>query len=285
MASAEEPGFTETLERGPDTGSGDGMLTLRGVKVVLDGALGSRGAELSAPYSDAPQQRGLAIVSDSALDSIIARAVARGFQVNVHAIGDAANHRVLDAFERAGSVARRLRFRDEHVSMLRDEDVPRLAKLGVIASMQPVFVGEYSRFAEARVGAERLPWVYRTRDVLASGALIASGTDYPASDIGDPISTLFSLVTRRGADGAPPNGWLPAQKIGLDDALRSMTAGPAYAAFQEATLGALTVGRLADFTVLSDDPHAVAPDEIRGLRVVATVVGGKVRYWKGDGRR
>lgn len=278
MASAEEPTLTQTLDQGPQVGLGGGMLTLRSVKIVLDGALGSRGAELSSPYSDAPDQRGLAIVSDALLDSIVRRAVAMGFQVNVHAIGDAANRRTLDGFARAGEAARRLRFRDEHASMLADEDVTRLSRLGVIASMQPVFVGEYSRFAEARVGVGRLPWVYRTRDVLDAGAVLASGTDYPASDTGDPIATLFSMVTRRGADGTPSGGWLPAQRVSVDQALRSMTVGPAYAAFEEALLGALTVGRAADFTVLSGDPYRVAPDELKLLRVLMTVIGGRVRY-------
>jgi hypothetical protein len=277
MASADDPDLTRTLARGPEIGLGGGMLTIRSIKLVLDGALGSRGAELSSPYSDAPDQRGLVMVSDSALDAIIKQAVAKGFQVNAHAIGDAANHRMLDGFERAGAATRALRFRDEHVSMVRDEDVPRFARLGVIASMQPVFVGEYSRFAEARVGADRLKWVYRTRDIFESGAVIASGTDYPASDVGDPVSTLFSMVTRRGPDGTPPAGWLPGQALSVDVALRSMTAGAAYAAFQEGELGALTVGRLADFTALSADPYAVASSELRSLRVLMTVVGGRVR--------
>ncbi len=278
MASAQGTTLSRTLASGPMIGLGGGMLTLRSVKVVLDGALGSRGAELSAPYSDAPEQRGLAIVTDAVLDSIIRHSVARGFQVNVHAIGDAANHRVVESFERAGPSTRTFRFRNEHASMLRDDDVPRFASTGAIASMQPVFVGEYSRFAEARVGADRLPWVYRTRDVLESGAVIASGTDYPASDVGDPVSTLFSMVTRRGADGAPPTGWLPKQGVSVDAALRSMTAGPAYAAFEEKTLGALTVGRFADFTALSADPYALAPDQLRSLRVLMTTVNGQVRY-------
>ena len=269
MASAQEPTFTRTLERGPEIGLGGGMLTIRSVKVVLDGALGSRGAQLSAPYSDAPKERGLSLVTDAQLDSIIAAAAARGFQVNVHAIGDEATHRLLDAFERAGSVTRSLRFRDEHVSMVRDEDVPRFARLGVIASMQPVFVGEYSRFAEARVGKARLPWVYRTRDLLEAGAMVASGTDYPASDSGDPIMTLYGMVTRRGPDGQPDGGWLSTQRVGVEVALRSMTQGAAYAAFQEKELGEITVGRQADFTVLSGDPYAVAPEELRSLTGVA----------------
>jgi predicted amidohydrolase YtcJ len=283
MAAADRTTLAPVLARGPEIGIG-GLLTIRSVKVVLDGALGSRGAQLSAPYADAPTEDGLSLTSDAALDSIIRLASARGFQVNVHAIGDAANRRVLDAFERAGPVARTLRFRVEHVSMLRDEDVPRFARLGVIASMQPVFVGEYSRFADARVGPSRLPWVYRTRDLAESGAVIASGTDYPASDAGDPVSTLFSMVTRRGADGSPANGWLPEQRVSVDVALRSMTAGAAYAAFEERERGAISVGRLADLTVLSADPYAMPADELRTLRVLRTIVGGRTTYRAEDAK-
>jgi predicted amidohydrolase YtcJ len=278
MATAQGSTFTRTLERGPEVGLGNGMLTIRSVKVVLDGALGSRGAQLSAPYADAPEERGLSLVTDAQLDSIIAAAAARGFQVNVHAIGDEATHRLLDAFERAGSVTRSLRFRDEHVSMVRDEDVLRFAGLGVIASMQPVFVGEYARFAEARVGKARLPWVYRTRDLLKAGTVVASGTDYPASDAGNPVLTLYGMVTRRGPDGLPLGGWLSTQEVGVDIALRSMTQGAAYASFLEKELGAITVGRRADFTVLSSDPYSVASEELRSLRVLRTVVGGRVVY-------
>jgi predicted amidohydrolase YtcJ len=278
MASAQGSTFDRTLERGPEVGLGGGMLTIRSVKVVLDGALGSRGAKLSAPYADASEERGLSLVTDAQLDSIIAEASTRGFQVNVHAIGDEATHRMLDAFERAGSTTRSLRFRDEHVSIVRDEDLPRFEQLGVIASMQPVFVGEYRRFAEARVGKARLPWVYRTRDLLQAGAIVASGTDYPASDSGDPIMTLYGMVTRRGPDGLPDGGWLPSQRVDIDAALRSMTHAAAYAAFQENELGAITVGRRADFTVLSDDPYAVTPEELRSLKVLQTVVGGRVVY-------
>jgi predicted amidohydrolase YtcJ len=278
MAQAQDSTLERTLARGPEVGVGGGMLTIRSVKVVLDGALGSRGAELRAPYSDAPGERGLVLASDAALDSVLRVATARGFQVSVHAIGDEANRRLLDAVERASPAGRALRVRDEHASMVRDEDVPRFARLGVIASMQPVFVGEYSRFAEDRVGAGRVGSVYRTRDLLESGAVIASGTDFPASDAGDPISTLFSMVTRRGADGAPTTGWRPDQRVSVDAALRSMTSGPAYAAFQERELGALTVGRAADLTVLSVDPYAIPPDELRSLRVLMTVVGGRPTY-------
>ncbi len=279
MAAAQDSTLTQTLAAGTRIGGINDLLTIRSVKIVLDGALGSRGAQLHAPYADEPDKRGLSLVSDAELDSIIRLCVARGFQVNVHAIGDEANRRVLDGFARAEPATRALRFRDEHASLVSDEQLPRFQELGVIASIQPVFVGEYSRFAEARVGSARVHWVERTRDFVTSGARIASGTDYPASDTGDPIATLFSMVTRRGADGTPSAGWLPDQRVSVDVALRSMTSGPAYAAFEESQLGAITVGRAADFTVLSGDPYATAPDALRSLRVIRTILAGRT-VWR-----
>lgn len=278
MASASDSVLRTVFAHGPEVGALGGTFTLRTIKVVEDGALGSRGARLGAPYSDDATRTGFRLVSAARLDSIIAQCMARGFQVAVHAIGDASNHDVLDAFERAGPAARASRFRLEHASMIRDDDVPRLARLGVIASMQPVFVGEYSRFAEARVGAARLPWVYRTRDVLAAGVVVASGTDYPASDTGDPILTLFALVTRRGYDGTPTAGWLPGQAVSVDAALRSMTVGAAWSAFEENDGGVLRVGRRADMTVLSGDPTTIAPDQLRVLTVLRTIVGGRTTW-------
>jgi predicted amidohydrolase YtcJ len=275
MAGAQDSTLTQTLAAGTRIGDINDLLTIRSVKIVLDGALGSRGAQLHDPYTDEPGKRGLSLVSDAELDSIVKLCIARGFQVNVHAIGDEANRRLLDAFARAEPHTRELRFRDEHASLVPDDQLARFKSLGVIASIQPVFVGEYSRFAEARVGSARVHWVERTRDFVTSGARIASGTDYPASDTGDPIATLFSMVTRSGADGTPAAGWLPDQRVSVDVALRSMTAGPAYAAFEENELGAITVGRAADFTVLSGDPYATAPRDLRKLRVIRTIVGGK----------
>ena len=275
MAAAQDSTLTQTLAAGTRVGDITDLLTVRSVKIVLDGALGSRGAQLHEAYADEPGKHGLSLVSDAELDSIIRLCIARDFQVNVHAIGDEANRRLLDAFARAEPATRALRFRDEHASLVPDDQLARFKSLGVIASIQPVFVGEYSRFAEARVGSARMHWVERTRDFVTSGARIASGTDYPASDTGDPIATLFSMVTRSGADGTPAAGWLPDQRVSVDVALRSMTAGPAYAAFQENELGAITVGRTADFTVLSGDPYATAPRDLRKLRVMRTIVGGK----------
>jgi len=280
MAAADAATLDDVLPRGPVIGAAGGTFTLRCVKIVDDGALGSRGARLAVAYSDDAGARGFDLAPGDSLDRLIARARAGGFQVAVHAIGDAATTEVLNAMGRAGTPAavREARFRLEHASMIADRDVPRLAALGVVASMQPVFAGEYSRFAEARVGAGRLRTVLRTRDVLSSGAVLAAGTDYPASDTGDPIATLDALVTRRGFDGKPADGWLPAQRLEVDAALRAITIAPAFAAFEEGEGGILAVGRRADLTVLSGDPFATPPHRLAQLTVRQTIVGGRTVY-------
>jgi predicted amidohydrolase YtcJ len=277
MANSTEPTITQILARGPEVGLGGGFLTIRSFKVVMDGSLGSHSAELSAPYTDEPLTTGTVVTTDEIIDDVIARAVRKGFQVNSHAIGDRANHRLLDAYERAGPAARALRFRDEHASMLDDEDLARMAKLGIIASIQPNFVGEHARWGTDRIGTGRLPWLLRYKDMIVSGARIATGTDYP-DDAGDPVTTLYCMVTERGANGLPAGGFRPDQRVDVDTALRAATEGAAYAAFQEDHLGSLTIGRLADFTTLSGDPYTTAPDKLRSLRVLRTVVAGKIRF-------
>jgi predicted amidohydrolase YtcJ len=276
MAAGEET-RKHYLEVGPEPDFGDGMLSVRSFKLFADGALGSRGAELTDPYSDAPQEHGLELMKDAELDQIIRAARQKGFQVNIHAIGDRAVRRVLDAYERGG-VTREDRFRVEHASMVTNQDLARFTRLGIIASIQPVFVGEYSRWAEDRVGPSRVHWVLRTRDLLNAGVSMAAGTDYPASDSGRPIDTLYCAVTRHGADGKPDGGWYSDQRVGVDQALRMMTAGPAYAAFQEKDLGELTIGRYADFTVVSADPYKLAANDFRKLIVRMTVVAGRVTF-------
>ncbi len=266
----------EYLVRGPEV-LGDGKLVVRGFKVILDGALGSRGAELDEPYSDAPEEIGLEQMSDEALDDLIRRAREAGFQVNPHVIGDRAVRRALDAFERAG-VEPGERHRLEHASIIAPDDLPRLAQMGIVASMQPVFVGEYGRWAEDRLGSTRVLWVLPIKDLLATGAVLASGTDFPASDSGDPRATLAGLVARQSSEGVPEEGWYPDQAVDVETALWSMSAGPAYATFQEDDLGQLTVGRFADFTVLSDDPRSVASGALLDLTVRMTVLGGDVTF-------
>jgi predicted amidohydrolase YtcJ len=268
----------ETFARGPEVGLGDGRLTIRSFKVALDGALGSRGAQLFEPYADAPSERGLETMGDAEFRELIRKATASGFQVNAHAIGDRAVRRALDAFEAAGADARRLRFRIEHASVIDPIDRPRFAKLGVIASLQPMFAGEYARWSEDRVGPSRAGWVLATRSLLDAGASLALGTDYPASDSGDAILNFFCAVTRRAADGTPPAGFHPEERLPAETALRLLTAGPAFAAFQEEDLGSLTPGKYADLTVLSGDPLTTPPEELRNLTVRMTVVGGRVVF-------
>jgi predicted amidohydrolase YtcJ len=265
------------LRSGPEPDLGNGMLAVRSFKLFLDGALGSRGAELTAPYTDAPGERGLQLMTDAELAQIVQEARKKGFQVNIHAIGDRAVTRALDALENAG-VRKEERFRVEHASMVTDDDLPRLAGLHIIASIQPVFVGEYSRWAEDRVGSTRVHWVLRTRDLLNAGVALAAGTDYPDSDSGSPIANLYCLITRRSAAGKPEPGWHSEQSVDVDRALRMLTGGPALAAFQEKDLGSLTVGRFADFTVLSEDPYSVPINDLRTLTVRMTVVGGRVTF-------
>ena len=268
------------LAAGPARDLGDHLLAVRSIKLMVDGALGSRGAELTDPYSDAPVERGLQQTSDAELDSVIPRAREKGIQVNVHAIGDRAVRRVLDAFERGG-VKPADRFRVEHASMIAPDDLPRFARLGVIASVQPVFIGEYSRWAADRVGPARVRWVLPIRDLVTSGAPVAFGTDFTAADTGDPLATLASAVAGQSASGSAGAEWFQPQRVDLGTALRAMTGGPAFAAFEESNLGQLTVGRYADITVLSADPNSVQPESLRTLRVRMTIVGGRVTY---DGR-
>jgi len=267
------------LAQPPEPSLGDNRLSIRSFKVYLDGALGSRGAELLEPYSDAPSERGLELMNDTDFCTLVRAAVARGYQVNAHAIGDRAVRRALDTFEQYGGpdIADR-RFRVEHASVIDPSDLPRFARLGVIASLQPVFVGEYSRWATDRLGPLRGHEVLPTADLLKSGAIAAAGTDYPAADSGNPIVTLYSLVTRMGADGRPAGGWHPEQRVDVMTALRAMTWAPAFAAFEERDLGVLALGRLADLTVLSADPRTTAPEKLKDLSVTMTVVGGVPMY-------
>jgi predicted amidohydrolase YtcJ len=216
-------------------------------------------------------------MTDDELRHVIREAKAKGFQVGTHAIGDRAVRRVLDAYAAVGITATD-RYRVEHASLVSPADLPRFARLGVIASLQPNFVGEYSRWGEDRVGAQRARWIKPTRDLLASGASVAAGSDYPAADTGDPVITLFSLLTRKAADGTPANGWFPEQRVSTDAALQAMTAAPAFAAFQEDRLGAIAPGRYADFTALSADPREIPRDRLRDLTVQMTVVGGAIVY-------
>jgi len=265
------------LDHGPEIDLGGGRLTIRSFKIMVDGALGARGAQLSEPYSDDPETSGLPQMSDAEVDTFIAAARKRGFQVNAHVIGDLGVERYLDAIER-NEVPAAERFRLEHASMISPPNLERFAALGAVASMQPVFIGEYQRWGVDRVGPERAPWIMPVGELISSGGIVAAGTDYPASDSGDPRTMLNGLVNRTGFDGAPKGGFFPEQAVDVNEALKSMSAGNAYAAFEEERLGALTVGRYADFTVLAEDPREASPEDLLTIGVNMTVVGGTVTF-------
>jgi len=276
MAKAPGDLAQDLVENGPRATKH--QITLRTIKLFRDGALGSRGARLTSPYHDAPGQLGIDLIESGELMEWVLKAAERGIQVATHAIGDFAIRDVLDAYETASDAARALRFRVEHASVLDPRDLVRFAELGVVASIQPVFISEYARWAADRVGRARLPWVYATRDLLATGAPIAAGSDFPASISGDPRATLYAMVARRGPDDQPSGGWQPAQAIDRMVALRMMTWGPAYASFTERTAGSLGPGRAADFTAFTTDLRAGPAEHLLDLMVSMTVVGGGIRY-------
>jgi len=255
-------------------------LSLSALKVVADGALGSRGALLGAPYSDAPNTYGLTTFPLDELRSLGERAAARGIQVRVHAIGDSANHGTLDAFEHAfgGRARPDLRWAVEHAQIVRPEDVARFAGLGVVASMQPTHATSDGPWAETRLGPERVRWGYTWRAFLSAGVPLASGSDFPVESA-NPLLGLYAAVTRRDLDGRlPVDGWFPEQCMSPAEALRSFTATGAWLAFREADLGSLEAGKQADFVVVDRDVIDGAPDGIPGARVVWTVVAGRSEF-------
>jgi predicted amidohydrolase YtcJ len=271
----------EFLEKGaalqPETGLGDGRLSVRSIKVVADGALGSRGAWLLEPYADEPGTRGLNTVDAAAFERLLGEAVRRGFQVATHAIGDAANRFVLDAYERAfaGGDGSAHRFRVEHAQVLAPSDVPRFKKLGVLPSMQPTHCTSDMYWAGDRVGPERVKGAYLWKTFLDQGVPVPAGSDAPVESIA-VMPGLMAAVTRQDAKGWPAGGWQPQERVSLEQALRMFTRDAAYAAFDEKERGVTAVGRRADFTVLGRDLTRVAPAEIDDVPVRMTIVGGRV---------
>ena len=267
------------LRRGPQSALYDGHLWIRAIKLYADGALGSRGAALLAPYSDDPTNSGLLVSPPAHIEAWAETALRRGFQVNVHAIGDRGNRIALDAFE---SALRRVpkadhRFRIEHAQVISPQDIPRFAKLGVIPSMQATHQTSDMRWAETRVGPERIRGAYAWRSLLNTGVVIPNGTDFPVEEV-NPLLTFHAAVTRQDPANSPVGGWYPDQKMTRQEALQSMTIWPAYAGFQESILGSLTPGKYADFVVLDRDIMRVPDTEILSARVISTWIGGKRVY-------
>jgi predicted amidohydrolase YtcJ len=255
-----------------------GRLTVRAVKLYADGALGSRGAALLAPYSDDPGNVGLLVSKPEHLLDVTKRAKAAKFQVNTHAIGDRGVRNVLDAYEGAG-VTPADRFRIEHYQVVAPSDFARTAHDGIIASMQPTHATSDMPWAEARVGPERIKGAYAWRTVLNDNIRLALGSDFPVEDV-NPFFGIYSAVTRQDQSGNPPGGWMPEQRLTLAEAIRGFTQGAAYAAFEEESRGTVEPGKVADFTVVEGDFFSTPASALFKAKVKATVVDGQVVYGK-----
>jgi predicted amidohydrolase YtcJ len=268
--------FHTLATAGPLIGYGNDFLTVRSVKLLADGALGSRGAAMMADYTDQPGQRGLLFNSDAIMQSKLETALKAGYQVNVHAIGDAANHQVLDAFEAAYKKVggRELRNRIEHAQVVPLADIPRFRTLDLIASMQPTHATSDMNMAEDRIGKERLKGAYAWRTFLHQGTRIAGGSDFPVES-DNPFFGLHAAVTRSDHTGKPPGGWHAEQRMTLLEAFRAFTADAAYARHAEKSLGTLEPGKWADFILVDRDLFAIAPADIWKVGVEQTWVAGK----------
>jgi predicted amidohydrolase YtcJ len=269
-------------ERGEQAASGDAWLRTGLVKAYADGTLGSRTASMLEPYSDDPSTRGIQRIPQAEMDALVLAADRAGLQVAVHAIGDAANREVLDAIERAAAATGRkdARHRIEHAQVIDSEDIPRFARLGVIASMQPTHATSDMRWAEDRIGHARAEeGAYAWRKLLDAHARVAFGTDFAVEPL-DPVEGLYSAVTRQSREkpGTPPGGWLPSQRLSMEEAIALYTAGSAYAEFQETVKGTLEPGKLADLVVWDRDLLTVAPEQVLQAKPALTMAGGAIVY-------
>lgn len=262
-------------ERGPEV-IGDGRVVVGALKLWLDGALGSRGAALHQPYCDDACNTGLLLLPIEDVEQRAREAAARGFQICVHAIGDRANTLALDAFEKVlGGGPRDQRFRVEHAQVLTAGDIPRFQRLGVLPSMQPTHCISDLRWAVDRLGPDRLSGAYAWRSLLATGTVIAGGSDFPVEDA-NPFHGIHAAVTRRPLDSGDDPGWQPHQRMTRGEAVRCFTVWNAYASRQETELGTLEVGKHADLVVLSDDPFTCDELRIKDITPALTMIGGDV---------
>lgn len=273
--------LTPFFERGPVVDFANHRMAVRAVKIYADGALGSRGAALLEPYSDEPATSGLLTTPPDEVYAQTIAAARAGFQVGIHAIGDRANRQVMDVYERVQREvpgSRALRMRIEHAQILDAAEIPRFAALEVIASMQPTHATSDMPWAAARLGAARVEeGAYVWRKLLESGAVIASGSDFPVEDA-NPLLGFYAAITRQDAQGNPPGGWTPRQRMTREEALASFTRQAAYAAHAETLTGSIEAGKLADLVVLSKDIMRVPPREILTTTVRTTIVAGETVY-------
>ena len=258
-------------------------LRMIGIKFYADGALGSRGAWLKQPYADKPDTRGLQFHSDSEMRELISNATTRGFQVAVHAIGDAANAQVISAYEWAGDIytdfdGKGRRWRIEHAQIVDPADIPRIARRGIVASMQPTHQTSDRRMAEKRLGPNRLAGAYAWQSMLKSGAKLAFGSDFPVESP-NPFPGLSAAISRQDVNGQPPDGWIPSERLTFEQALDAFTRSAAYAGFAEDRIGALEPGKWADFIIIDRDPTKGDPQALARTGVLETWVAGK-KVWE-----
>lgn len=281
MADGDEQALAELCRTGLYRHA-SGRLQMRTVKLYADGALGSRGAALLQDYSDDPGNRGLMVMSPQQLLAAAGKARRCGVQVATHAIGDRGNHEILDVYEQVlgKQAAGDHRWRIEHAQVLAPQDLPRLAQLRVIASMQPTHATSDMPWAEDRLGSDRIGGAYAWRQVHDSGARLALGSDFPVESV-EPRLGLYAAITRTDAAGNPPGGWRAQEKLTAAEALRGFTLDAAYAGFAEGEVGSLEPGKRADFVILGEDPLSVPPGQLRTLSVRATYLDGKPVYEAG----
>ena len=272
------------LKEGATLNAFNHHFTQRTIKVIFDGALGSRGASLLKPYNDAPETSGYLTEKPEELRPMFEEALRRGIQVETHSIGDCANRMILDLYEAAFKAVppneRKIgepRWRVEHAQIVDLADIPRFAKLGVIPSMQPSHAISDLFFAPARLGMDRLAGAYAWQSFLKSGAIICGGSDAPV-ERGEPMIEFYAAVARKSIKGESGDGWHPEQAVSREQALKMFTIWPAYAAFEEKEKGSIEVGKLADFTVLSHDIMKIPEPEILKTRTEMTIIGGEIVY-------
>jgi predicted amidohydrolase YtcJ len=281
MLGGRLPELKPFFDRGPLTDFANHRMAVRAIKVYADGALGSRGAALLEPYSDEPGTTGLLTTPPEEVYALALAAARAGFQVGIHAIGDRANRQVLDVFERVQREvpeSRALRMRVEHAQILDAAEIPRFARLGVIASMQPTHATSDMPWAPARIGNARVEeGAYVWHKLLDAGAVIASGSDFPVEDA-NPLLGFYAAITRQDSAGNPGGGWMPRERMTRNEALASFTRHAAFAAHAEPLSGSIEPGKLADLVVLSQDIMRIASRQILTTSVRQTIVGGEIVY-------
>ncbi len=276
------PRWQKLADIGVRAAFGSDTLRVGGLKAFSDGSLGSTTALFFEPYLDASNTRGLPadeMFPEGAMLGRVLEADRAGLQVMIHAIGDRANHEILSIFEQvaAQNAPRDRRFRIEHAQHLRPQDIPRFGRGKIIASMQPYHGADDGRWAEKRIGTERAKGTYAFRSLLDSGATLAFGSDWTVAPL-DPMQGIAAAVTRRTLDGRHPNGWVPEQKISVEEAVRAYTFGSAYAEFADHAKGSITPGKLADIVMLDRDIFAIDPTEIEKTRAVLTIMDGRIVF-------